>query len=128
MTETRESVTGEFTDLVEVEASAGDEAVSVAGTFIGASPRVVTIKGRHVEARPKGVLLLLENNDVPGIVGQIGTLLGDHKVNIANMSLSRDHVGGEALTVLNLDSVPSPEIVEAILKNPNIRSANVIEL
>jgi len=70
----------------------------------------------------------LENNDVPGIVGQIGTLLGDHKVNIANMSLSRDHVGGEALTVLNLDSVPSPEIIEAILKNPNIRSANVIEL
>jgi hypothetical protein len=44
------------------------------------------------------------------------------------MSLSRDHVGGEALTVLNLDSVPSPEIIEAILKNPNIRSANVIEL
>ena len=128
MTETRESVTGEFTDLVEVEASAGDETVSVAGTFIGASPRVVTIKGRHVEARPRGVLLLLENNDVPGIVGQIGTLLGDHKVNIANMSLSRDHVGGEALTVLNLDSVPSPEIIEAILKNPNIRSANVIEL
>jgi D-3-phosphoglycerate dehydrogenase len=128
MTETRESVTGEFTDLVEVEASAGDEAVSVAGTFIGASPRVVTIKGRHVEARPIGVLLLLENNDVPGIVGQIGTLLGDHKVNIANMSLSRDHVGGEALTVLNLDSVPSPEIIEAILKNTNIRSANVIEL
>ena len=44
------------------------------------------------------------------------------------MSLSRYHVGGEALTVLNLDSVPSPEIIEAILKNTNIRSAKVIEL
>jgi D-3-phosphoglycerate dehydrogenase / 2-oxoglutarate reductase len=128
VTETRESVTGEFTDLVEVEASAGHETVSVAGTFIGASPRVVTINGRHVEARPRGVLLLLENSDVPGIVGQIGTLLGDRRVNIANMSLSRDHVGGEALTVLNLDSAPSQEIIEAILKNPNIRSAKVIEL
>ena len=74
------------------------------------------------------MLLLLENHDVPGIVGQIGTVLGAHSVNIANMSLSRDHRGGEVLTVLNLDSVPNETILESILANPNIRSAKVVRL
>lgn len=126
--ETKDVVAGEFTDLVDVQATGQGDSVSVAGTFIGASPRIVRINGRHVEARSTGVLLLLENNDVPGIVGQIGTVLGAHSVNIANMSLSRDHRGGEVLTVLNLDSVPDASILSAILTNPNIRSAKVVKL
>jgi D-3-phosphoglycerate dehydrogenase len=126
--ETKDVVAGEFTDLVDVLATGQGEIVSVAGTFIGASPRIVRINGHHVEARSTGVLLLLENNDVPGIVGQIGTVLGAHSVNIANMSLSRDHRGGEVLTVLNLDSVPDESILGAILTNPNIRSAKVVKL
>jgi D-3-phosphoglycerate dehydrogenase / 2-oxoglutarate reductase len=124
--ETKESAAGEFTDLVELEAIGQGETVSVAGTFLGSSPRIVRINGRHVEARPIGVLLLLENNDVPGIVGQIGTVLGTHGVNIANMSLSRDHLGGEVLTVLNLDSVPDESIISAILTNPSIKTARVV--
>jgi D-3-phosphoglycerate dehydrogenase len=126
--ETKDSAAGEFTDLVDLQAVGHGETVSVAGTFIGASPRIVRINGRHVEARSVGVLLLLENHDVPGIVGQIGTVLGAHSVNIANMSLSRDHRGGEVLTVLNLDSVPDETIIESILTNPNIRSAKVVRL
>jgi D-3-phosphoglycerate dehydrogenase / 2-oxoglutarate reductase len=126
--ETKDSAAGEFTDLVELQAVGHGETVSVAGTFIGASPRIVRINSRHVEARSVGVLLLLENHDVPGIVGQIGTVLGTHSVNIANMSLSRDHRGGEVLTVLNLDSVPDETIIESLLTNPNIRSAKVVRL
>jgi len=126
--ETKDSAAGEFTDLVDLQAVGHGETVSVAGTFIGASPRIVRINGRHVEARSVGVLLLLEDHDVPGIVGQIGTVLGAHSVNIANMSLSRDHRGGEVLTVLNLDSVPDETIIESILANPNIRSAKVVRL
>ena len=126
--ETKNSATGEFTDLVELHAVGQGETVSVAGTFIGSSPRIVRINGRHVEARSVGVLLLLENNDVPGIVGQIGTVLGAHAVNIANMSLSRDHRGGEVLTVLNLDSAPDGSIIESVLSNPNIKSAKIVRL
>src|SRR6266481_5992262 len=124
--ETKNSVTGEFTDLVELQAVGQGETVSVAGTFIGSSPRIVRINGRHVEARSVGVLLLLENNDVPGIVGQIGTVLGAHAVNIANMSLSRDHRGGEVLTVLNLDSVPDESIISTILTNTSIKTARIV--
>ncbi len=83
----------------------------MAGTFFGTTPRIVKINGRHVEAKPEGVLFLLENRDRPGIVGHVGTLMGKHDVNIASMSLSRNEAGGSALTVLNLDSVPRPELV-----------------
>jgi D-3-phosphoglycerate dehydrogenase len=58
----------------------------------------------------------------------LGTLLGQHKINIAGMSLSRDVVGGEALTLVNLDSRPSPELLEKLLADPDISTARIIEL
>src|SRR5213076_2635587 len=88
--------------------------VSVGGAFFGATSRIVSINSRPVEARPHGVLLVLENTDRPGMVGRIGTLLGDHGVNIATMSLSRNQAGGTALTVLNLDTAPSEELLSEI--------------
>ncbi len=66
------------------------------------------INGQHIEARPEGVLLLLENRDVPGMVGKIGSLLGGRGVNIATMSLSRDAAGGKALTVSTSTARPTP--------------------
>jgi len=74
------------------------------------------------------VLLVLENTDRPGMVGRIGTLLGDHGVNIATMSLSRNQAGGTALTVLNLDNTPSEELLSEIRASEDIHSAQVIEL
>ena len=71
---------------------------------------------------------MLENDDVPGIVGQVGTVLGEHQVNIADMSLSRDKLGGKALTVLNLDSAPSEDILQALLSNSAIKSAKVVRV
>jgi D-3-phosphoglycerate dehydrogenase len=102
--------------------------VSVAGTFFGTAPRIVKINGRHVEAKPEGVLFLLENRDRPGIVGYVGTLLGKHQVNIASMSLSRDSAGGQALTVLNLDSVPGEALIKDLLAEGDIVTAQVVQL
>jgi D-3-phosphoglycerate dehydrogenase len=73
-------------------------------------------------------VLLLENKDRPGIVGYLGTLLGRHNVNIASMSLTRDTAGGHALTVLNLDSVPSADVLDELQKDPDIRNVNVVKL
>jgi D-3-phosphoglycerate dehydrogenase len=70
----------------------------------------------------------LENTDRPGIVGRIGTLLGDHGVNIATMSLSRNQAGGTALTVLNLDTAPDESLLAKIRGSEDIKSAQVIEL
>jgi D-3-phosphoglycerate dehydrogenase len=128
ITESRLSAAGDYTDLLELSAVAEGKTVSVAGAFFGATPRIVNVNSRHVEARPHGVVLVLENTDRPGIVGRIGTLLGEHGVNIATMSLSRNQAGGTALTVLNLDTAPDSVLLEKIRASEDIRSAQVIEL
>jgi D-3-phosphoglycerate dehydrogenase len=128
VTETRLSAVGDYTDLLELSATAEGKTVSVGGAFFGATPRIVSVNSRPVEARPHGVVFILENTDRPGIVGRIGTLLGDHGVNIATMSLSRNQEGGTALTVLNLDTAPSEKLLAEIRASGDIHSAQVIEL
>src|SRR2546430_2633922 len=128
VTETRLSAAGDYTDLVELSAAAEGKTVSVGGAFFGATPRIVSVNSRPVEARPHGVILVLENTDRPGIVGRIGTLLGEHNVNIATMSLSRNQAGGTALTVLNLDNAPDEELLQEIRASGDIHSAQVIQL
>ena len=76
----------------------------------------------------EGVLLLLNNRDKPGMVGYIGSLIGRHEVNIASMSLNRDEAGGEALTVLNLDSVPPEELLAEIRQDDAIANVQVVRL
>jgi D-3-phosphoglycerate dehydrogenase len=128
VTETRLSAVGDYTDLLELSASAEGKTISVGGAFFGATPRIVSVNSRPVEARPHGVILILENTDRPGMVGRIGTLLGDHGVNIATMSLSRNQAGGTALTVLNLDTAPTEELLGEIRASGDIHSAQVIQL
>jgi D-3-phosphoglycerate dehydrogenase len=128
VTESRLSAPGDYTDLLELTAEAEGKTLSVAGAFFGATPRIVSINHRSVEARPSGVVLVLENTDRPGMVGWIGTLLGSHGVNIATMSLSRNQVGGRALTVLNLDTAPDERLLAEIAASEDIHSAQVVKL
>jgi len=104
--------------------------ISAGGTFFGSpeNPRIVRLLSRPTEIFPSGVVLLLENKDRPGIVGYLGTMLGKASINIASMSLTRDAAGGNALTVLNLDSVPGPEIMARLESDPDIRNVKVVEL
>jgi D-3-phosphoglycerate dehydrogenase / 2-oxoglutarate reductase len=120
-----------FNEWLHVQAFRnGDKVISAGGTFFGSpdNPRIVRLFSQPTEIVPSGVVLLLENKDRPGIVGYLGTLLGKHNVNIASMSLTRDTVGGHALTVLNLDSVPSPQVLDELQKDPDIRNVNVVKL
>jgi D-3-phosphoglycerate dehydrogenase len=128
VTESRLSAPGDYTDLLELTAEAEGKTLSVAGAFFGATARIVSINNRPVEARPHGVVLVLENTDRPGMVGRIGTLLGAHGVNIASMSLSRNQAGGRALTVLNLDTTPGDALLAEIRAGEDIHSAQVVEL
>jgi D-3-phosphoglycerate dehydrogenase / 2-oxoglutarate reductase len=120
-----------FNEWLHVQAFSGSEKVaSTGGTFFGSpdNPRIVRLFSRPTEIVPFGVVLLLMNKDVPGIVGHLGTLLAKHKVNIAGMNLSRDTAGGHALTVLNLDSVPPAALIQEIEKDPNISNVQVVKL
>src|SRR5690606_33650906 len=81
-----------YTELIRGEAISPDnEVYSAAGSLIGSSnqPRIVNINGRQVEVLADGELLVLENRDQPGLVGDVGTILGKDTVNIADMTLSQ---------------------------------------
>jgi D-3-phosphoglycerate dehydrogenase / 2-oxoglutarate reductase len=120
-----------FNEWVHVQAfSGGKKLVSAGGTFFGSpnNPRIVRLFSQSVEIPVTGTLLLLNNADKPGIVGQLGTLLAKYKVNIASMSLGRDTVGGKALTVLSLDSVPPQPLLEELKKDADISNVKVVRL
>jgi len=120
-----------YTDLIKVEAVAGDGTVSSAsGTLIGKGnqPRVIEINGREVEVVADGKLLVLENLDVPGMVGQVGTILGNDKVNIADMSLSRLTPGGTAYMVVRVDTEPSESARKVIKGHASIKMAKFVQL
>lgn len=120
----------DFNEWLHVAVYAGDQKISAGGTFFGTQnqPRIVRLNSQPVEIVPSGVLFMMTNRDRPGIVGYIGTLMGRHQVNIASMSLSREQVGGQALTVLNLDSVPPQELLDEVQKDTDISNVRVVKL
>jgi len=119
-----------FNEWLHVAVYSGGEKVSAGGTFFGSlnNPMIVRVFSRPVEIHPQGVVLLLNNQDRPGIVGALGTLFGKHNVNIASMSLSRESVGGQALTVFQLDTLPPEALLQEIQRDPAISNVRVIKL
>lgn len=120
----------DFSEWLHVAVYSDGHKLSAGGTFFSARhhPRIVRLNSRPVEIVPKGVLFLMSNKDRPGIVGYLGSLMAKHNVNIASMSLTRDAVGGQALTVLNLDSVPDQALLAEIQKDPDISNVRVVKL
>ena len=125
---TKSSSAADYNELIEVRTvdSSGKEQ-SVRGTIIGknADPRIVEVDGEAIEARPVDTLLVIRNLDKPGIVGKVGTILGEYGVNIANMSLSRSEDSETALTILELDNEPVAEVIEKLVADPDIEEARV---
>ncbi len=127
--ETKSSQIEEFANLVTIEARTDKVKVVVAGTLsLRKEPRIVKINDFYVEAVTDGYLLILFNEDKPGIIGQIGTILGQHKINIAGMTLGRTKAGGDAMTVLNVDEQISDEVIKQIRSAKHVIDAKVIKL
>lgn len=118
----------DYAGLITVEVhSANGERNSISGTlFHSRFSRIVVINGKQITAAPEGNMIVIENRDVPGIVGSVGTLLGSRKINIADMTWGRNTPGGDAITVLNVDSEVSDKVVEELKALPNILSVRVI--
>jgi D-3-phosphoglycerate dehydrogenase len=120
-----------YTELIHVEATTPDgTAFSAAGTLTGKAnqPRIVGINSREVEVAAEGKLLVLENLDQPGMVGEVGTILGKDNVNIADMSLSRLTPGGTAYMVVRVDTEPSESARKVIKSHPAIKQAKFVQL
>lgn len=127
--ETKSSQIEEFANLVTIEAKTDKTKAVVAGTLSSRKePRLVKINDFYVEAVTEGYLLILSNEDKPGIIGQIGTVLGQHKINIAGMTLGRTKAGGVAMTVLNLDEEVPDAVMKEIRTAKHVLDAKLIKL
>ena len=102
----------------------------IAGTVfpVGHEPRIVRIDGYHVDARPQGWLIVIRNEDKPGLVGAVGTALGQAGINISDMTLGRQAKGGEAVTVFNVESEVPDKVMKKIRAIPNVVDAKVVNL
>jgi D-3-phosphoglycerate dehydrogenase len=120
---------GDFGTLVQSEVTTERKTYVAAGTLFGKQfLRLIRLGSYMLDAHIDGTLLVFTHMDRPGLIGFIGRTLGDEGVNIAQMNVGREHQGGEAIAVLNLDSVPSPTALEAVQKHPDILSVSVIKL
>jgi len=119
----------DFREWLHIRAWAADKEISVGGSFFGLAqhPRIVRLNSQPVEIVPEGILFMMSNKDRPGIVGHLGSVLGNHNVNIANMSLGRDREGGQALTALNIDSVPSADCLAELEADPDISQIRIVQ-
>jgi D-3-phosphoglycerate dehydrogenase len=129
LTEESRTEMGSFRSSMTAEVTHEQGVHRAAGTIFGQHmPRLVALDDRRLEAYLDGLLLVFRHNDVPGIIGSVGTVFGRHKVNIAQMAVGRDSPGGEAVGVLNLDDEPSVEALAEVRKLPGISSAVVVKL
>jgi len=127
--ESRKRESENFMSLIvlRVKTSAGEQSVS--GTIFGKNdPRIVRVNNFMVEAIPVGHILILSNYDKSGVIGNIGTTLGDEGINIGSMQFGREEPGGLAVSLLHLDTHLSPQVLEKVKGIPNIISATQIEL
>lgn len=126
---TRHSAPADFAALVSARLSGEDEVHSVSGTlFHRDEARIVEIDGFTVEALPQGDLMIIMDRDRPGLVGETGTTLGEHGINIARMTFGRKEVAGEAILVLNLDAAPADVLRDAMGALTNVRAVRLARL
>jgi D-3-phosphoglycerate dehydrogenase len=120
---------GAFSSVITAEVTTDRSTWKAAGTLFGHKMvRLVQLGDHRLDSYLDGVLLVFTHRDVPGIIGRVGTTFGQHRVNIAQMSVGRAMKGGEAIGVLNLDSVPPPEAVAEVSAQPDVTSVHVVKL
>jgi D-3-phosphoglycerate dehydrogenase len=119
-----------FKNLITVTAVSGDEEFPVSGTTTGRDdePRLVRALGYDVEIALQPLMLFVINDDRPGMIGRLGTILGEAKVNIANMAVSRNRPRSRALMVLTLDNPIPSEVLELIRAEPGLMDPRAIAL
>ncbi|MGH7907788.1 MAG: phosphoglycerate dehydrogenase, partial [Candidatus Binataceae bacterium] len=129
VTETRSREAADYINTLTVAVRTSGGNYEVAGAVFGnRALRLIRIDGYRVEASPEGCFLMLHNRDVPGVVGAIGTMLGESGINIAGLELGRDRVGGTALSLVEVDQQPPPAVLERLKTIPAITSATFIKL
>jgi D-3-phosphoglycerate dehydrogenase len=118
-----------FANLVVLRLKTSEEELQVAGTvFGGGHLRLVDVDSVEVDTIPQGNVLVVRNDDTPGIVGRVGTLLGSHGVNIARMGLGRKPGSGRAIMLIEVDGEVQGAVIDELARVPGIREARFLRL
>jgi D-3-phosphoglycerate dehydrogenase / 2-oxoglutarate reductase len=106
----------------------GGERTLAGVLFGGSEPRIAQMDQYRLEARPEGFVLVMQNRDVPGVIGQVGTILAAYEVNIGEWRLGRNKPGGQALSFINLDSRPPDAVLDALGKLTAVTQLKLVTL
>ncbi|MDN4091460.1 phosphoglycerate dehydrogenase [Brevibacillus agri] len=118
-----------FTNLLTVTLKTTQETRTVAGTRLnGYGARIVKIDDFAIDVAPEGYLLYIHHNDRPGVIGRVGSILGENSVNIATMQVGRRDVGGDAIMMLSVDKPLTPELLDTMGELAEVKSVTQIEL
>jgi D-3-phosphoglycerate dehydrogenase len=119
----------DFASSITVKAKNGKQDLEIEGAIFGKKhPRIVRVNNFYLEAVPEGYILILHNNDVPGVVGAVGTILGKSGINIAGMELGRSEKGGNAISFTHVDDVVPQKALKELRALPQIVSAELVKL
>jgi D-3-phosphoglycerate dehydrogenase len=126
--ESRSNRVRSYSNLISVRVKTDVREEWIEGTILSQdNTRLVSVDGIDIEAPLHGSILFIRNNDTPGVIGQIGTLLGNNQINIANFALGRGE-NHHAVGVVNVDNQISEDLLEHIRRCPSIRFARVVQL
>ncbi len=127
--ETKSKSTSIFHNLVTVNVTTGEGVFTIAGTvFEGSDIRIVQIGDYRIEVVPSKYMLVNKYVDKPGVIGRVGTILGDNKVNIASMQVGRQEIGGEAVMVLQVDNPVTDHVLQEVETMDAIISTCFVEI
>jgi D-3-phosphoglycerate dehydrogenase len=126
--QTRLGPNADYTEYLEVRLGHKGDEVRVAGALLGAHPRIVAINEYRVNVEPYGTLVVLRNRDVPGVIGRVGTLLGNARVNIAEYHQARLEAGGVALGAINTDGRLPADLCATLRALPEMLDVRQVKL
>jgi L-serine deaminase len=125
----KSSETKDYNNMIALTVRTSKETSRTSGAVFGKNdPRIVRINEFSVEIAPEGYILAVSNEDLPGVIGNLGTTLANHKVNIARLHLSRDIQSKKALVVLNTDSPVGSDVLVKLRKLPHVVSITPIKM
>jgi D-3-phosphoglycerate dehydrogenase len=118
-----------FANYMELSVTNNFETAKIGATVLnGYGARILKINQYRIDVKPEKYLLYIKHRDVPGMVGKVGSLLGDHQINIGTMQVGRTEVGGEAIMVLTLDKTLNANVIHALKLIDGLEEAQVLEL
>jgi D-3-phosphoglycerate dehydrogenase len=127
--ESKTQQAADFTNLLRVSVKTNQGENMLAGTVFGKKePRLVRLNSFRLEALPAGPMLLVYNKNVPGVIGALGTTLGENGVNISRMTVGRQDASNQNIILLNTDTPVGKELLGKVMELDNIDDAMVLEL